>query len=206
MREMLRGIGLGSGSFLAAVGALASGIAMLSCGGGGEQQGIVSPTSVATANAPGTVTALARQAQQEDVCHYDKTLGTYSTLSLTPQGVAAHLANHPDDKPGACVVPCPCFGAGDYLAAVEFCQSTVGSANFFCAADPDFFGGVIFNQVACPANLNPTFVYRQSLDTLGNTCSREETGTTTVTFPVSPDQKATCQKIILDYSANVTLC
>lgn len=201
MREMLRGICLKSGSSLVAVGALASGIAMLSCGGGGDQQGIVSPTWVAsgaTANNQGTVTSLARQSQPEAVCHYDKTLGTYSTLNLTPQGVAAHLANHPLDKAGACVVPCPCFGAGDYATAVDFCLSA-SSKYTICNPDSNSFDGVVFNLVACPADGNPTFTYEQSLDTTAHSCSREQTdsATTTVTA-LSAAQEAACMKIILD--------
>lgn len=183
------------------VAALGAGLLALSCGGDAGPDRVVGPAApdqpIAATDA-GAVTASAQPPKQA-VCHYDQTLDTYSTLNLSAQGAAAHITHHAKDYAGACVV-CPCFGPTDFATAVAYCE-TQASWGSFCAADPDINGGVVVSQVSCPGVPNPPFVYRLSVDTNADTCSRRETvqGTTTeTTLALSPAQETLCRRIIED--------
>ncbi len=40
---------------------------------------------------------------KDKVCHYDAGKRQYKTLMLGPNGIAAHIRQHPNDYPGACI-------------------------------------------------------------------------------------------------------
>ncbi len=181
---------------LAAIGA---GLLALSCGQDVGRERIVGPAAPAQATAEtGTVTASAEPGMQA-VCHYDASLDTYTTLKLSAPGATAHLTHHTQDYAGTCAV-CPCFGAGDFAAAIQHCQSpqyvSYGST---CESEPGG-DGVAVNQLWCFTGFPPappSFEYELRVDTNAHSCSRSETGTTTVTSgPLSPAEESACLRII----------
>ncbi len=184
-----------------AVAVLAVGLVALSCGGDVGRDRIVGPATPAQAVAAaeaGTVTASAKPAKQA-VCHYDASLDTYTTLNLNAQGAAAHLAHHSNDYAGTCAGPCPCFGPNDFDAAVSHCESMVASG-LFCASDPGSNGGVAEILLQCFDGFPPTppsFTFELRVDTNAHSCSRSETGTTTVSSgPLSLEEQSACLQII----------
>jgi hypothetical protein len=192
------------GSLSCVVAALGAALVVTSCGGDIGRDSVVGPASVqgVTATDQGAVTASA-EVQMQAICHYDTTTGTFSDLRVPEVAVAGHL-KHGDSK-GTCAARCPCFGAADFAAAVSTCQQ-MQSWGIFCASDPDINGGLVVNEVSCPANGSPSFIYRLSVDTNDHTCSREETlsGTTTVTSaPLSVGQETVCRQIIVANGDNV---
>jgi len=118
--------------FVPVLAALAAGVVALSCGGGAERSSITAPPILADPDAGGSVNASATAKQE--VCHYDATLGTFATLSLTSQAVAAHIKSHTKDYSGACqTASCPCFTAADL--AVNCGDMSMGVQ---CPAPPEY--------------------------------------------------------------------
>jgi hypothetical protein len=167
----------------ALVAALGIGLVALSCGGGSGPDSVVGPASAPSGD-EGALTASAKL-QAQPVCHYDATLGTYTTLKLNPQALSAHVPGHPKDYAGACVAAtCPCFTTADIDALAATCPvAPVGSCYLAYSLD-----------LLCPSGA----VYLGSFEAyLGATECATITVAGEVRISVTSAQLAACQVAIV---------
>jgi hypothetical protein len=178
-----------SSSFLV-LAALASGLAALSCGGT-ERDTVVGPPPSQPLAATDQATVTASATAKQTICHYDKTLDTYSTLSLTASGVAAHIPKHVKDYDGACAATCPCFTRATIDALAATCSGGATaqcpvqySVQLFCITAP--VGG---NKGYFEAGLGADTCVWDTVDSTGALVRAEK--------PVSAPEFAACKDAIV---------